>query len=393
MLQASLLLLACGLCLHMWSINASVLRTLIGLTSLGVIFYIAIVIAGMSSYVCPFQTPVSIALRGPWKKVRRGIVSVFHSKWVLSWTHRTWNQNTRPLLRRQSLPILPLEDVQVQQSESLSKLHNTSQPDSLSMPNDTPQPESSLMLHSAFAFEPWFKPKDLVIICRTNTSDIGCVSWILKNITDPEALDAAIRLAGEIRWFDDGTNVDLPYDLIVSTFKVCFDSTRTLYPGSRDRAYYAGRAMMWIHTLAMCKSKEFASTFPLPHVKYTTPVPDPDLGHLLWINQAWSTRFGSLYLLFFTLESSPSHSQWFSNTLLHYFWANWTKLDHQDILLWVSVINVTDHTIPLNVMLNRLLVWCTFLRLPIEEEALKVQDKSYGISCSCSSSCSLFLHQ
>ena len=105
--------------------------------------------------------------------------------------------------------------------------------------------------------------------------------WILRNITDPEALDVAIRLAGVVRWFDDGTNVDLPYDLIVSTFEAWFDSTRTLYPGSKDRAYYSGRAMMWIHTLARCKSEEFASTFPLPDVEYTTPVPDPDLRHLL----------------------------------------------------------------------------------------------------------------
>jgi hypothetical protein len=38
MLQAALLLLACGLCRHMWSINALVARTLISLTGLGVTF-------------------------------------------------------------------------------------------------------------------------------------------------------------------------------------------------------------------------------------------------------------------------------------------------------------------------------------------------------------------
>jgi hypothetical protein len=47
-----------------------------------------------------------------------------------------------------------------------------------------------------------------------------------------------------------------------------------------------------------------------------------------------------------------------------------------------------ETTIPLNATLNRLLVWCTFLGSPVEEEALKVQDKSYDISCFCSSSCS-----
>ena len=69
MLQVALLHLACGFCRHMWSINTSVAYALITLTGLGVLFYLAIVIAGTSSYACPFQTPVSITLRSPWKKV------------------------------------------------------------------------------------------------------------------------------------------------------------------------------------------------------------------------------------------------------------------------------------------------------------------------------------
>ena len=92
MLQAALLL-TCGLCRHMWSINPSVAYTLISLTGLGVVFYVAIVIACMSSYACPFQTPASLALRDLWKKVRRGIVSLtVHCKRVLSRIRRMWNQ-------------------------------------------------------------------------------------------------------------------------------------------------------------------------------------------------------------------------------------------------------------------------------------------------------------
>ena len=158
MLQISLLLLACGLCRYMWSINAFVAGTLIILTGLGAIFYIAIVIAGMSSYACPFQTPVSTNLRNPWKKVRHGIVSsIVRFKRVFSRTHRMWNQRVRSLLRHQSLPTaIPLENVQVDRSEL------------------------------------WLKLRDLDVIRRSNASDAQCVSWILRNITDPEALDAAI---------------------------------------------------------------------------------------------------------------------------------------------------------------------------------------------------------
>ena len=64
LLQIALLLLSCGLSRYMWSVNTSVARVVTSFTTLGILFYIGIVVAGTSSYECPFQTPVSIALRG-----------------------------------------------------------------------------------------------------------------------------------------------------------------------------------------------------------------------------------------------------------------------------------------------------------------------------------------
>ena len=336
MLQLALLLLACGLCRHMWSINTPVACTLISLTGLGVLFYLTIVIAGMSSYACPFQTPASTALRSPWKKVRGGIVS------AISWIHRMWKRTVRPRLHRQPPPIISLEIIQTQRSE------------------------------------PWLKPKDLAIAHRINTDDVRCVSWILINITDPEALDAAIRLAGTIRWFEDGTNVDPPYGLIVSTFEACFNSTGKLHPGSRDRAYYSGRAIMWIHTLAMCKSEGFASTFPLPTTGYTTTGIDHDLQHLLLVNTYSVANDLFTYLLVSRPGLTPSHSQWISNVLLHQAWANRTALDFEHIRY--RILGSDKTTIPPDAILDRLLVWCTFLSSPVEEEVLKVQDKLCDIS-------------
>ena len=205
----------------MWSTNAFVAYTLISLTGLRVVFYVRIVIAGMTSYACPFQTPASTALRRLRKKVWRRIVSsIVHSERALSQTCLLWSRNILPFLYRQSPETVPLEKVQVQRSESLPTLDDARQS------------------------EPWVKPKDLAIIRRTSTNDARCVSWILRNITDPEALDTAIRLAGEVRWFDNGTDVDLPYDLVVSTYKACFDSTGKLSNGSRDRTYYSGWAIV-----------------------------------------------------------------------------------------------------------------------------------------------------
>ena len=76
MLQIALLLLVCGLCRHMWSINTTVAGVLITLTVLGVLFYIGIVVAGTSSYKCPFQTPASLVLRRLWKKIGPHVTAV-----------------------------------------------------------------------------------------------------------------------------------------------------------------------------------------------------------------------------------------------------------------------------------------------------------------------------
>jgi len=354
MLQVALLLLACGLCRHMWSINSSVASTLISLTGLGVTFYIAIVIAGASSYACPFQTPASTALCGLWEKARRGSVFLtVRYKWVLLRTRRMWNRGVRSLFRRQSLPsTIPLENIEIHQSE------------------------------------PWMTSMDLAIIHQTNADDVRCVSWILRNITDPEALDAAIRLAGTIRWFDDGTNVDPPYDLIGFTFRACFDPTGRVYPGSRDRAYYSGRAMMWIRTLAMCKSEEFGNTFPLLATEYIALDLDYDIEHLLQVNRVYSFGLPIFRLLDIDPGSTPSHLQWISNVLLHLAWANKTALEYRLLLDHISTPRETKITFPLDATLDRLLVWCISLGSPVGEEVLKVQDKSYDISSFCPSHCS-----
>jgi len=106
------------------------------------------------------------------------------------------------------------------------------------------------------------------------------VSWIFWNITDPEALYAAIRLASAVRWFEDGTDVEPPYNPITTTFRACFDPIGKLYPGLRDRAYASAQAILWIHIRAVCLSERSACRFPLPVVRDYEPL-DLDLSQLL----------------------------------------------------------------------------------------------------------------
>jgi len=345
MLQAALFLLASGLCRYMWSINASVAWVLIGLTGLGVGFYVGIVIAGTSSYACPFQTPVSMTIHSQWKKVPQGITScIVHFKQVFRWGRQVWDRRVRPLLHHESPQTISLEVVEVQRSESRSTLN------------------------SVFPASMRMKPKEPDVICRTNTNDMRCVSWILRNITDPEALDTAIRLAGEILWFDDGLDVNPPYDLIVSTFDACFDSGRKLSPGSRDRAYYSGRAILWIHALAMCKFPELAKSFSPPQGFYGGM--DSDLNHIIFAcrelgrNSWFRTMFLSVY--------TPSQVDWVPNLLLRLSRVGWAGLDFAFHPRYIPrPFGDSIHTLPV----NYLITYCMFLGSPIEEDILKFQDE------------------
>ena len=281
MLQLSLLLLACGLCKRMWSINIAVACVLITLTATGALFYLAIVVAGMSSYACPFQTPISIALRDPWKEVRCKFVSVAaRCREAFSWTRRVWNKSSwQP--HHHSPPATALESVQTQQPE------------------------------------PWLKPKDLAIIRKTNANDVRCVSWILRNITDPEALDAAIRFAATIRWFEDGINVEPPYDLIVSILETCFDSTTRLVPGLGDRAYHSAQAVLWIHVRARCISEKLSRRFPLLIIRCNTASLNRNLADLLGVYKGLDAPEVIAWMYRITPGLTSTHLQWTSNTLLH----------------------------------------------------------------------------
>ena len=63
MLQAALLLLGCALSRYLWDVSTTVAFVVIGVTSVGVAFFLFIIVAGAVFESCPYQTPGSDALR------------------------------------------------------------------------------------------------------------------------------------------------------------------------------------------------------------------------------------------------------------------------------------------------------------------------------------------
>ena len=240
---------------------------------------------------------------------------------------------------------------------------------------ETSSPSHGTPTPTAGNTEPWMTRGDLTAIQQTNGKDVRCVSWVFRNITDPEALDAAIRFAGTVRWFEDGIDIEIPYDTIVSVFHTCFDFAGNVYPGLSDRAYHSARAILWIHIRAIYISKEFSRGFSLPYTR-DMKSHHSDLTFLLGMfDTVRSPRF-SAYTNVFTEFNTPAHIQWASHALLCFCWAKQRDPNTFSVLPLSRISTVPWNAIPLDATLDLLLVWSVFLGCPIEEEVLKIKDKT-----------------
>ena len=190
-----------------------------------------------------------------------------------------------------------------------------------------------------------------------------CVSWILRNITDLGALDAAIRLAGTIRRFD-GPDVDVPYDSIVSTFEACFDPSRVV---------------PWIKGSKLLRSVK-------KNTGLASPIQDTKHQVLILTSDIFPT---SINVHCGDIGKSQSCLPLAQNTHPHTHngpgICRCITFGSISLTLESAQIGFPDlhktRTISLNAILNCLLIWCTLLDSPPMKELLMVQNKSYGTSC------------
>ena len=252
----------------------------------------------------------------------------------------------------------PWENIRCKVLRAMPRFPRTPPPSTTS---DTPKTSS------------WLEHETQVTLWRTNANDARCVSWIIWNITSQEVLDLAIKLASTILWFEEGLGVIPPYNLIVSILKACFDSSGNLRPGSRDRAYYFSRAVLWIRIRAMCSQKEFG--FPHPIIRCNTLLPDRDLQEILEICGLEDSSHILARMYHIPPDVSPEYLQWTSGALLHLSWAERNTPGAFDMVGGPAVEGYRD-TVLSDTMVDRLLASCIILGRSVGEMALIIRDKS-----------------
>jgi len=423
MLQIALFLLTCGLSRYMWSVNTSVARVITSFTVLGFLLYTGVVVAGTFSYECPFQTPASIALRhlrdsekarkflsslsplnaisliytarqntpkllaslslpntasliyATWIDAQRGLVSAFRraqgiSRRPLSWEFSVSGIRCTATKFGHRVIVLLL---QMDRAFGNAKQRLAQEIRSLRSPGLLPTStgDSHHISHNGPGLR--VRVRNLEGIQRQNADNARCVCWVLRNVTDPEAVDSAIRLAGTIRWFDRDSDHNPPFDMIVSTFEACFDSTKQLYPGMRDRAYFSARAILQINMRARTQSQDYASNYPIPAVSTDSyQRNDPDLFHLIRMLERNPNASRPTLLFPDGAKNTRIHSLWLLN-----LFVDLARVGPNPILRsYESYLTIAsaDHRA---IIANTLLMWYIFLGGHVEEETIWAVDKSY----------------
>jgi len=409
MLQIALFLLTCGLSRYMWSVNTPVAHVVISFTVLGILFYIGIVAAGTSSYECPFQTPASTTLRylrdsGMVQKLFASLSLCWVTSLISTTLGYTWQRLVSASHHVHNVVQYPLS-WEVSLSHIMSGIHSIAtklwhqtiilflQADRLFWNAEqrlvqgfwrfihaglfpiTSKDTSHQTLLCPSGSRLQVHVRNVESIWRQNIDNALCVCWVLRNITDPEAIDSAIRLAGTIQWFSGGFNYDPPFDLIVSTFEACFDSSKHLYPGMRDRAYFSALAILQINMGARAQSHEQASKYPIPVVSLGSfQHTDPDLYNVLHMLEL-NLQPGRPTLTFPRVGTNTlTHLLWMSNLFVAVTHAgpNPTLESYQSYLSAAA----TNHQ---PMIANILLMWYMFLGGHVEEDTLWAVDKSYAL--------------
>lgn len=380
MLQVALLLLAVGLTRYMWAINLSVARTLLGLTAFGVAFFVLIVVAGTSSYECPFQTPASLAFRA------LGVHRTF-GRLASSLPPLGIRRRLRALGRMVGYPYFALRARVTRTKATISSaLHRYSAlsragteltilPRGVTMPKPFTPP---LYTSNFWNIGPVLKEQNLDLPRTTNRADARCINWILDRITDPEAINSALRLACTIRWYDGGVDSRPSYEELNSVLVGCFGFDGKVHPGMRNRAYDCARLIGRLFILAWARSEVLAlARVPVrpPSRWIIKATEDPDLRSILSLLSGFSHGGDAPISEEDFAGISTPHAIWVSDLLLHLEWA---RRDSYETVLFTPALLLRQRLpLPATAIANILMTACICLGWRVNAEVLLVDDKSY----------------
>ena len=279
-IQGSLALLSAALARYLWEVDPTVSSVVIGFASFGSILYLAVVVASVLSFDCPFQIPLSSLIRS--------VIDMIE----------LWQQGHS----RQTTPDLAAlaERGLTTSTAPLHGLHRRVYFSSL-----------SLCWEWGYGF------------------DARCITRMLVMSTDVDTIRLTMDFVQEVIW--DAGIKSVPLEWIYKKLISCFDFTHPhtpiLIPTLRDVAYLSAKAFTYIQVQQQCVPGRGGLVYTGNDWRTDTlhtPLcslgasGDPDLeSTLLMVDNAFERN---VEIPWDEYRLSPDHHLWFSHLFVYQAW-------------------------------------------------------------------------
>ena len=350
MLQSALLLLGYALSRYLWIINLTVASVVIGITSIGLGFYVFIVIAATLADNCPFQTPASQILRGIYRLDNSRNRYIARTRRA---AFRLWLRTTR-LSRATTLKfLLPLFTPLKTKRRSLI---------------DQSQRKKSVRLFSK-------KETDH----DAYNVDAGCIVWMIDTARGQTASQVISNFIPEVVWHRDiKDSPSLPY--LYDQAMECFDfegEKVSLVSRLRNQAFSTTKAFVHVYSqmrVTGAVDDSFVSRTRVHHVQLADGQhkEDADLESTLWLVDYIMDRKREID--WNETKVSYHHRIWMTHAILCLVWLKGGRLDER---LHGFVIQTLDWS-NLGMGTDCILMLCLSIGIPVHADDLLVTDKRYA---------------
>jgi hypothetical protein len=349
MLQSALLLLGYALSRYLWTVNLTVASVVIGITSLGLGFYIFIVIAATIADNCPFQTPTSQILRGIYRLDNSRNRYIARTRRAV---FRLWLRTTRLYHITTLRILLPLFTPLKNKRRSLI---------------DQSQRKKAVRLFSK-------KETDH----DAYNVDGGCVIWMIDTARGQTASRIISNFIPEVVWhrdIKDSPSLPYLYDQAVE----CFDFEQekvSLVSRLRNQAFSTAKAFVHVYSqmrVTGAIDDSFVSRTRVHHAQLADGQhkEDGDLESTLWLVDYIMDRQREIDRS--KTEVSYNHRVWMAHVILCLVWLKGGRLDEclqgfvVQTLGWRNGSMATDC----------ILMLCLSVGVPVHADDLLVTDKRY----------------
>ena len=355
MLQSALLLLGYALSRYLWTINLTVASVVIGITSIGLAFYVFIVIAATIADNCPFQTPTSQILRGVYHLDNSRNRYIARTRRA---AFRLWLRTTR-LYRITTLKLLlPLFTPLKTKRRSLIDQSQRKKAVRLFSKKETD--------HDAF------------------NVDAGCIVWMIDTARGQTASQVISNFIPEVVWhcdIKDSPSLPYLYDQAID----CFDFEEekvSLVSRLRNQALSATKAFIHVYShmrVTGTVDDSFVSRTRVHHVQLADGQhkEDADLESTLWLMDHIMDRQREID--WSETKVSYHHRIWMAHTILCLVWLRGGRLD----VCLHGFVSQTLEWSNWGMGTDCILMLCLSVGIPVHADDLLVTDKRYVLACSC----------